>query len=182
MCEIWPSHRHLRFGGRDVIFTGDSAQLGPVVPYSLSTPAPKIANEVHKKGRDIWEEIELECTLTSQNRGKLDPESFDALRRLRKLEPTPADVDLFNSRCCLTEQYSDSFAATKHIAHKNVDVVTANQKYLLANTTPILQIKSQHHVQQKRLHRQRDILAGTVHALVSEAGAANSDRDRVVGA
>ncbi|GMF28892.1 unnamed protein product [Phytophthora fragariaefolia] len=82
---------------------------------------------------------------------------------------------------CLTEQYSDSFTAAKHIAHKNVDVETANQKRLLANTTPILQIKSQHHVQQKRLHRQRNIPAGTVHALVSEAEAVNSDRDRVVG-
>ncbi|GMF57209.1 unnamed protein product [Phytophthora fragariaefolia] len=181
MREIWPSHRHLRFGGRDIVFTGDSAQLDPVVPYSLSTPTHKIANEAHKKGREIWEEIELECTLTSQNRGKLDPEWFDALRRLRKLEPTPADVDLFHSRCCLTEQYSDSFAAAKHIAHKNVDAETANQKCILANTTPILQIKSQHHVQQKRLHHQRDIPAGTVHALVSEAEAVNSDRDRVVG-
>ncbi|OWZ16084.1 hypothetical protein PHMEG_00010180 [Phytophthora megakarya] len=58
MREIWPSHRHLPFGGRDVIFTGDSAQLDPVVPYSLSTPADKILNDVHRKGREIWERID----------------------------------------------------------------------------------------------------------------------------
>ncbi|OWZ08211.1 hypothetical protein PHMEG_00019281 [Phytophthora megakarya] len=99
MREIWPEHRELTFGGRDVIFTGDSAQLDPVVPYSLSSSLSKIASDVHRKGREIWEGINSVCTLTSPNRGKLDPEWFDALRRLRRGRPTVDDVELFNSRC-----------------------------------------------------------------------------------
>lgn len=180
MREIWPQDRHLRFGGRDVIFTGDAAQLDPVVPYSLSTPTQKIQNDVQRKGRELWEGIECVCTLTTQNRGKSDPEWFDALRRLRRRRPTPADIDLFNTRCNTEKSIPSSFSRAKHIAHKNIDVDAANHESLLAADMPIVHIYAQHHVQQKRLHRQRTIPEGTVEALVNEAKHANSDRDRVV--
>eukprot|EP00644_Phytophthora_capsici_P000337 jgi/Phyca11/80933/gw1.4.1031.1 len=57
MREIWPKCRHVPFGGRDVIFTGDLAQLDPVIPYSLSTPLSNIANPVQKLGRELWQGI-----------------------------------------------------------------------------------------------------------------------------
>ncbi|GMF17089.1 unnamed protein product [Phytophthora fragariaefolia] len=180
MREIWPQYRHLRFGGRDIIFTWDAAQLDPVVPYSLSTPVQKIQNDVQRRGRELWEEIENVCMLTSQNRSKNDPEWFNALRRLRKRAPTPADIELFNTICNTNEELPSSFSKAKHIAHKHVDVDTANQESLLAAGGPIIHIHAQHHVQQKRLHRQRAIPEGTVQTLMSEAKQPNSDRDRVV--
>ncbi|OWZ13615.1 hypothetical protein PHMEG_00013033 [Phytophthora megakarya] len=52
MKEIWPLQRHLPFGGRDVIFTGDAAQLDPAVPYALSTPLLQVYNDVQRKERE----------------------------------------------------------------------------------------------------------------------------------
>ncbi|OWZ15588.1 hypothetical protein PHMEG_00010745 [Phytophthora megakarya] len=70
MREIWPQHRHLPFGGRDIFFTGNAAQLDPVVPYALSTPLNRVRSEVHRKGREIWVGIPHVCKLTDHNRGK----------------------------------------------------------------------------------------------------------------
>ncbi|OWY96459.1 hypothetical protein PHMEG_00033268 [Phytophthora megakarya] len=126
MKGIWPLQRHLPFGGRDVIFTGDAAQLDPVVPYALSTPLLQVYNNVQRKGNGLWEAIPHVCMLTDQNRGKRDPEWFDTLRRLRRCRPTTADIELFNLRCssgdCLPAEYSKA----KHIAHKNVVVEASN--------------------------------------------------------
>ncbi|EGZ25490.1 hypothetical protein PHYSODRAFT_377223, partial [Phytophthora sojae] len=55
MREIWPDQREVRFGGRDAIFTGDSAQLDPVTPYSLATSTDRIRDNIQRKGRGIWE-------------------------------------------------------------------------------------------------------------------------------
>ncbi|ETP25368.1 hypothetical protein F441_01745, partial [Phytophthora nicotianae CJ01A1] len=161
MREIWPQQRHFPFGGRDIIFTDDAGQLDPVVPYALSTPLEKIQNEVQRKGRELWEEIPYVCMLTDQNRGKSDPEWFNALRRLRSRQPTSADVELLNSRCSSNTPVPDWYTRAKHIAHKNIDVDAANNESLLANDTPIIYINALHHVQQK-------------------PETPNSDRDRVV--
>lgn len=180
MREIWPSHSEQLFGGRDVYFTGDSAQLDPVVPSSLSTPISKISNEVQRRGREIWNDIQNVCTLTSQNRGKQDPEWFSALRRLRKRAPTAADIALFNTRCLQSIGEPDWIAKAKHIAYKNVDVDAANDTRIRSNNVPTVHITSQHFVQQKRLVAKRDIPVGTVSALLKEAKLANSDHDRIV--
>ncbi|EGZ12242.1 hypothetical protein PHYSODRAFT_516690 [Phytophthora sojae] len=68
MREIWPDQREVRFGGRDAIFTGDSAQLDPVTPYSLATSTDRIRDNIQRKGREIWEEIKCVCSLSSQHR------------------------------------------------------------------------------------------------------------------
>ncbi|KAJ8554876.1 hypothetical protein ON010_g9606 [Phytophthora cinnamomi] len=154
MREIWPSHSDELFGGRDVYFTGDAAQLDPVVPSSLSTPLVKI--------------------------GKLDPEWFSALRRLRQKVPTQADTDLFNTRCLAMIDEPTWTDNAKHVAYKNVDVAATNEKSISSARSPIVNITSQHFVQQKRLAIKRDIPVGTVRALVKDAQQTNPDRDRVV--
>jgi hypothetical protein len=179
MREIWPHHSDELFGGRDVYFTGDAAQLDPVVPSSLSTPIAKISNDIQRRGREIWTSIRTVCMLTSQNRGKSDPEWFDALRRLRQKVPTQADIDLFNSRCLPSANEPFWTSIAKHIAYKNVDVAAANER-IFASEKPVLSIMAQHFVQQKRLTAKRDIPVGTVQALVKDAKIANTNRDRVV--
>jgi hypothetical protein len=180
MREIWPSHSDKLFGGRDVYFTGDAAQLDPVVPHSLSTPLSKIANQVKRRGKEIWDSIESVCMLTSQNRGTLDPAWFNALRRLRQKTPTQADVDLFNTRCLQVVGEQTWMNKAKHIAYKNADVNEANDKNILSAHSPIVEITSQHFVQQKRLTAKREIPTGTARSLVADAKTPNSDHDRVV--
>jgi hypothetical protein len=138
MREIWPNHSDEPFGGRDVYFTGDAAQLDPVVPSALATPLAKICNLVQRRGRELWESIEHVCMLTSQNRGKRDPEWFAALRRLRMKVPTTEDVALFNSRCVQLDQQPPYMVAAKHIAHRNVDA--ANDERIDAANAATLHI------------------------------------------
>eukprot|EP00644_Phytophthora_capsici_P000529 jgi/Phyca11/99658/e_gw1.4.1028.1 len=140
MREVWPQQRDLPFD--------------PVVPYALSTPLKKINNEVHHKGRELWEGIPNVCQLTDQNRGKSDPEWFNALSRLRSRKPTASDVELFNLRCSPNSKVPEWYSRAKHIAHKNVDVDAANTESLLTNDAHIVHINALHHVQQKRLHQQ----------------------------
>jgi hypothetical protein len=180
MREIWPSQSDKLFGGRDIYFTGDAAQLDPVVPSSLSTPLAKIANDVQIRGREIWASIDTVCMLTSQNRGEWDPKWFSALRRLCQKSPTQADIDLFNTRCLSSIDEPEWPSKAKHIAYKNVDVATANNKSIHEVNKRIVHIKAQHFVQQKRLATKRSIPTGTVQALVNDAQTANSDHDRVV--
>lgn len=180
MREIWPSNSNELFGGRDVYFTGDSARLDPVVPTSLSTPLQKISNQVQRRGKEIWDSIETVCMLTSQNRGALDPDWFSALRRLRKKSPTQDDIDLINSRSVQFVGKPKWMANAKHIAYKNIDVNDANDHSIVSAHVPIVHLTSQHFVQQKRLTTKRDIPAGTVRALLTDAQTANADHDRVV--
>ncbi|KAJ8526050.1 hypothetical protein ON010_g15133 [Phytophthora cinnamomi] len=63
---------------------------------------------------------------------------------------------------------------------QNVDVAATNEKSISSARSPIVNITSQHFVQQKRLAIKRDIPAGTVRALVKDAQQTNPDRDRVV--
>jgi hypothetical protein len=118
MREIWPHHSDELFGGRDVYFTGDAAQLDPVVPSSLSTPIAKISNDIQRRGTEIWTSIRTVCMLTGQNRGKSDPEWFDALRRLTQKVPTQVDIDLFYSRCLPSANAPSWTSIAKHIAYK----------------------------------------------------------------
>jgi hypothetical protein len=182
MREFWPDRSDELFGGRDVYFTGDAAQLDPFVPSALSTQLAKITNEVQRRGREIWTRIENVCVLTSQSRGKLDPEWFDALRRLRQMQPTQADVDLFNSRCVQTIGEPEWTNTAKRIAYKNADVSSANEKLISLVNKPIVSIVSQHFVQQKRLTVKRNIPAGkkNVQAIMKEAKVPNAGHDRVV--
>ncbi|ETL49353.1 hypothetical protein L916_01148, partial [Phytophthora nicotianae] len=137
MREIWPKCRQLPFGGRDIIFTGDSAQLDPVIPYSLSTPSLKIHNSVQQLGRETWEAIPYVCCLTNQNRGKADPEWYAALSRLRRKCATPEDVDLFNTRYMKKAEMPDWVSTAKHVAYLNADVAAANQNSLASSTYPV---------------------------------------------
>ncbi|KUF86314.1 Ribosomal silencing factor RsfS [Phytophthora nicotianae] len=158
MREIWPQHSQQRFGGRDVIFTGDSAQLDPVIPHALATPSSKISR-VQVLGREIWEEISIVWTLTSQNRGKADPEWFEALRKANEI-PTWA-------------------VEAKHIAYLNAEVAEANSHSLKSCSNPIINIRSKHSVKLKRLAKHRDVSPSSNEALLQDAESSSSDRDRV---
>ncbi|KUF98597.1 hypothetical protein AM588_10008185 [Phytophthora nicotianae] len=122
MREIWPKCRQLPFGGRDIIFTGDSAQLDTVIPYSLSTPSLKIHNSVQQLGRETWETIPYVCCLTNQNKGKADPEWHAAFIWLRQKCATPEDVDLFNTIYMKKAEMPEWVSTAKHIAYLNADV------------------------------------------------------------
>jgi hypothetical protein len=181
MREIWPSCSSMPFGGRDVIFTGDVAQLDPVVPFALSTSLSKIQNPVQRQGRALWEGIANVCVLTSQNRGKSDPEWFAALRRLRCKAPKQEDVDLFNTRLTKEKDMPPWALTAKHIAYTNAEVNESNAHSIKSSTSPVLHIRSKHKVQLKRLAKKREISPRSVRDLLEEAEVPNTSRDRVVG-
>jgi hypothetical protein len=181
MREIWPRCSHLAFGGRDVIFTGDRAQLDPVVPFALSTALSKITNPIQRRGRELWESISNVCTLTTQNRGKSDPEWFAALRRLRCNCSTEDDVALFNSRYRKSNEMPAWAPAAKHIAYTNADVNETNARSLEATSSSTVHIRSKHKVQLKRLAKKREIISRSIELLIRDAETPDASRDRVVG-
>ncbi|ETL35113.1 hypothetical protein L916_12716, partial [Phytophthora nicotianae] len=181
MREIWPQHSHQSFGGRDVVFTDDSAQLDPVIPHALATPSSKISSPIQVLGREIWEGISIVCTLTSQNQGKADSKWFEALRRLRSKCPTQADVNLFNSRYCKASEIPTWAVEAKHIAYLDAKVAEANNHNLKSCSNQIINIRTKDSVKLKRLAKHRDVSPSSIEALLHDAESSSSDRDRVVG-
>ncbi|KUF88393.1 Potassium/sodium hyperpolarization-activated cyclic nucleotide-gated channel 1 [Phytophthora nicotianae] len=181
MREIWPQHTHQSFGGRDVVFTDDSAQLDPVIPHALATPSSKISSPIQVLGREIWEGISIVCTLTSQNQGKADSKWFEALRRLRSKCPTQADVNLFNSRYCKASEIPTWAVEAKHIAYLDAKVAEANNHNLKSCSNQIINIRTKDSVKLKRLAKHRDVSPSSIEALLHDAESSSSDRDRVVG-
>ena len=180
MREIWPLFRDVPFGGRDVIFAGDSGQLAPVCPTALSVALRKIFPKTERSGRETWEAMEFVCNLESQNRGKSDPEYFDALRRLREKAPTQADLDLFNTRVLDKSSPPEWMYEAQHVAYRNADVDEANQQSIRQQKKKILAIQAEHQVHPKGLKDNRSIPESTVEILLREATKPTAGRDRII--
>jgi hypothetical protein len=166
--EIFPSHRHLPFGGRDILFTGDPGQLPPVSGSSLSTPSELLWSESEASGRQVWVLIELFFMLRQQNRGNADSDWYDMLRRVRQGTADSTDLDMINSR--VLQPPTNALNPPVYLAYRNTDVDEANELALRTLDRPLCSIHANHTVQ---LHSSRpgdiDLDEDTRRALVEEA-------------
>ena len=178
--EIWPHCSHLPFGGRDVIIAGDAGQLAPVSSTPLYTTLNQINDPIERKGRDTWKNMDFVCKLMSQNRGKTDPEYFDALRRLREKSATEQDVALFNTRLLNEKNPPEWMPLATHIAYRNVDVDEANRQSIRRSSEQILAITAKHEVHPKGLQHTRPIPEQTVTTLLKNANEPHAQHDRVL--
>jgi hypothetical protein len=146
MREIWPRCRHLPFGGRDMILSGDMGQLSPVLPSTLASPIEELKLRNQIEGRRLWEGFSHVCTLRSQNRGLQDIEWYEALRRLREMTQNTDDLMLFNSRYFSIQDMPDWTKQATHISYRNVDVDVANKQCIQDGSFDIHHINAIHAV------------------------------------
>lgn len=142
--EIFPEQQQEPFGGRDVLFTGDPAQLGPIKPSPLSTPTTALFINAEKKGRELWQSIPLYFILRQQNRGAKDPAWYDAIRRVRDGSCTVKDLAFINQRT--DETMFRRTQRTVYLAYRNEDVDAANGAALRQFGPPICEIHAHHSV------------------------------------
>lgn len=146
----------------------------------MTTPTAKLVCTTQQKGRQLWQEIEIVCQLTSQNRGQNDPEWFNALYRLRDMTILPQDIQLFNSRRIREDNWTGWPERAVNIACKNEDVDRANAKCIKRQKEPVVEIEARHQVLCTTRYSNRPIDPDTANRLLEEASKPSYNRDKEI--
>ena len=117
------------FGGVNVIFMGDFLQLPSVSQNDVYVNKPC----KYEHGHHQWRSLNAVVIFTEQMRQSDDPEFAAALRQIRLRVPTPADIDLLNSRvgACLQCPTSIPIIVRRHPLREaiNADILQEMSRY-----------------------------------------------------
>lgn len=178
--EIFPSHNDIPFGGRDVVIAGDMGQLTPVNASSLSTPEHSLRTEVEVAGRNTWTNITTVCSLHSQNRGLNDEEWYNALRRLRTMDETYQDVQLFNTRVQSSSLDPAWMHTATHIAYRNESVNEINEQCIMQQVNQVFEFYSYYNYSEKDANSSEKITEEMIASVYTNLTTPKQARDLVV--